>query len=89
MKIVMKSQVEFKVLRRGMIDKLKMHILPLIYAYIMCCFLYWDCNITGWSHEQRFILIIFYAFIWLISILISYWNSFDENEEYVDDFDDE
>ena len=49
----------------------------------------WDCNIIKWSFEQRFILIIFYAFMWLISILISYWNSLDENDDYVDDFDDE
>ena len=72
-----------------MIEKIKMHILPLIYAYIICSFLNWDCNIIKWSFEQRFILIIFYAFMWLISILISYWNSLDENEDYFDDFDDE
>ena len=72
-----------------MIEKLKMHVLPLIYAYIMCSFLYWDCNIINWDVEERFILIIFYAFMWLISILISYWNSFDENDDYIDDFDDE
>ena len=70
-------------------EKLKMHILPLIYAYIMCCFLYWDCNIIKWDVGQRFTLIIFYAFIWFISISISYCDSFDENEEYHDDFDDE
>jgi hypothetical protein len=72
-----------------MIEKIKMHILPLIYAYIICSFLYWDCNIIKWDVEQRFILIIFYAFTWLISFLISYWNSFDENDDYIDDFDDE
>lgn len=72
-----------------MIEKIKLHILPLIYAYIICSFLYWDCNIIKWDVEQRFILIIFYAFMWLISFLISYWNSFDENEDYIDDFDDE
>ena len=72
-----------------MIEKLKMHILPLIYAYIMCSFLNWDCNITKWSLEQRFILIIFYAFMWHINFLMSYWNSFDENDDYIDDFDDE
>lgn len=72
-----------------MIEKIKMHILPLIYAYIICSFLYWDCNIIKWDVEQRFILIIFYAFMWLISFLISYWDSFDENDDYIDDFDDE
>lgn len=72
-----------------MIEKIKMHILPLIYAYIICSFLYWDCNIINWDFEQRFILILIYPFIWLINILISYWNSLDENEDYIDDFDDE
>lgn len=72
-----------------MIEKIKMHILPLIYAYIICSFLNWDCNITKWDFEDRFILIIFYAFMWLISFLISYWDSFDENDDYIDDFDDE
>lgn len=72
-----------------MIEKIKMHILPLIYAYIICSFLYWDCNIIKWDVEQRVALIIFYAVMWLISILISYWNSFDENDDYIDDFDDE
>lgn len=72
-----------------MIEKIKMHILPLIYAYIICSFLYWDCNIIKWDVEQRFALIIFYAFMWLISILISYWDSLDENDDYIDDFDDE
>ena len=55
----------------------------------MCSFLNWDCNITKWSLEQRFLLIIFYAFMWLINFLMSYWNSFDENDDYIDDFDDE
>ena len=72
-----------------MIEKIKMHILPLVYAYIMCSFLYWDCNIIKWELEQRAILILIYAFMWLISFLLSYWDSFDENEEYYDDFDDE
>lgn len=72
-----------------MIEKLKMHILPLIYAYILCCFLYWNCNITKWDFEQRMALIIVYAIIWLINFLMSWINSVDEDEEYVDDFDDE
>lgn len=72
-----------------MMKKIKMHILPLIYAYIMCCFLYWNCNITKWDVEQRVILIIVYASIWLISFLISWLNSLEEDEEYPDDFDDE
>lgn len=62
----------------NMIEKLKKHILPLIYAYIMCCFLYWDYNITKWDFEQRAILIIVYAFIWLISVLISIFNDFED-----------
>lgn len=75
-----------------MIEKIKMHILPLIYAYIMCCFLYWNCNITKWDFEQRAILIIVYAVIWLINFLMYWFNSDDEDEspaDYVDDFDDE
>lgn len=72
-----------------MIEKLKMHILPLIYAYIMCSFLYWNCNIIKWEFEQRAVLILIYAFMWLMCFLISYWDSFDENDDYIDDFDDE
>lgn len=72
-----------------MIEKIKLHILPLIYAYIMCSFLNWDCNITKWDFDQRVTLIIVYAVIWLINFLMSYWNSFDENDDYIDDFDDE
>lgn len=72
-----------------MIEKIKLHILPLVYAYIMCCFLYWNCNITKWDFEQRVTLIIVYAIMWLINFLMSWLNSVDEDEEYVDDFDDE
>lgn len=72
-----------------MIEKIKMHILPLIYAYIMCSFLYWDCNITKWDFEQRVILIIVYAIIWLASVLVSCYDSFKDDDEYIDDFDDE
>ena len=72
-----------------MIEKIKLHILPLVYAYILCSFLYWDCNIIKWELEQRAILILIYAFMWLMSFLLSCWDSFDENEEYYDDFDDE
>lgn len=72
-----------------MIEKLKMHVLPLIYAYIMCSFLSWDCNITNWDFEDRFLLIILYAFMWLINFLLSWLNSDDEDDDYVDDFDDE
>lgn len=72
-----------------MIEKIKLHILPLIYAYIICSFLNWDCNITKWSFDQRVTLIIVYAVMWLINFLIPWLNSDDEDEEYVDDFDDE
>ncbi len=73
---------------KNIIEKLKMHILPLIYAYMICCFLNWDCNITKWNFEDRFSLIIIYAFIWLINFLISCSNSFMKDESHIDDFDD-
>lgn len=73
----------------NMIEKLKKHILPLIYAYITCCFLNWDCNITKWDFDQRFTLIIIYVFIWIINFLVSIFNSSMEDERHIDDFDDE